>query len=69
MENKFRYSDSLAGNQTIAFDKLSELIKHIEDFGHTGEETSYGTILQNEEPIFEYISNSNMFRWKATDKA
>ena len=40
----FTYSDSVAGMQNEKFNMLSELIKYLEDFGHTGEESSLSLI-------------------------
>ena len=53
----FTYSDSVAGMQSVKFNKLSELIKYIEDFGHTGEESSSGIIYDNGDPILMYNSS------------
>lgn len=65
MENlKFTYSDSVAGMQTETFSNLSEIIKYLEDFGHEGEETSYGIIFQNDEPILEYVSTQEGLEWR-----
>ena len=61
---KFNYSDSVAGMQTETFSKLSEIIKYIEDFGHEGEETSYGVIFQNDEPVLEYESSQDGLIWR-----
>jgi hypothetical protein len=60
----FTYSDSVAGMQNEKFSKLSELIKHIEDFGHTGEEGSTGIIYDNDEPILMYNSSLDGLFWQ-----
>jgi hypothetical protein len=64
---KFTYSDSVAGMQNETFAKLSEIIKYIEDFGHEGDETSYGVIFQNDEPVLEYESNQDGLTWRKAD--
>ena len=51
----YTYSDSEAGMQNISFDKLSDLIAYIENFGSYGE--SCGIIFFNDNPILEYNSN------------
>lgn len=60
----FTYSDSVAGMQTEEFTKLSEIIKYIEDFGHTGEESSIGIIYDNDEPILMYNSSLEGLFWQ-----
>lgn len=60
----YNYYDSIAGHQTQTFDKLSECIKYIEDFGHEGDESSIGIIYANSEPIFEYRSSKDGLTWE-----
>ncbi len=50
----YTYSDSEAGMQTEKFNKLSELLTHIESFDYTKD--SNGVIFQDEKPIIEYCS-------------
>jgi hypothetical protein len=57
----YTYSDSEAGNQSVSFEKLSEMISYLENFSAVGE--SYGVIYQNEKPILEYHSNENGLSW------
>jgi len=59
----FNYSDSVAGMQNKKFNKLSELIKYLEDFRHTGEESSTGVIYDNDEPILMYTSSLDGLFW------
>lgn len=60
----FTYSDSVAGMQNEEFTKLSEIIKYIEDFGHTGEESSTGIIYDNDKPILMYNSSFYGLFWQ-----
>lgn len=60
----FTYSDSVAGMQVEKFDKLSEIIKYIEDFGHVGEESSTGVIYENDDPILMYNSSPDGLSWQ-----
>lgn len=61
----YNYTDSEAGKQTEKFNTLSEIIAHIENFGWNGD--SEGIILQNEEPILEYVSRENGLTWRKAD--
>jgi len=58
---KFTYSDSEAGTQKENFTELSDIVKHIEGFGWHGD--SKGVILQNDEPILEYVSREDGLIW------
>ena len=60
----YTYSDSVAGFQSERFNKLSEIVKYIEDFDHEGEETSVGIIYENENPILMYVSSPDSFNWQ-----
>ena len=60
----FTYSDSIAGMQVEKFEKLSEIIKYIEDFEHVGEESSTGIIYCNDEPILMYNSSPDSLSWQ-----
>ena len=59
---KYTYSDSVAGLQSEEFEKLSDIIKYLEDFGWYGD--SEGIIFQNNENILEYESRENGITWK-----
>ena len=54
---EYTYSDSQAGKQSVRFNKLSDLIKHIEDFGHAGEEESFGIVYEDDIEILAYRSH------------
>ena len=56
------YTDHVAGKQSASFYTLSEIVKHIENFGWNGD--SEGTVFQDQEPILEYVSRENEFYWK-----
>jgi hypothetical protein len=60
---KFTYSDSVAGMQSCTFNRLSEVISHIEDFGHNGD--SDGVVFQDGVPILMYISFMDGLTWNA----
>lgn len=60
----FTYLDSVAGMQNEKFNKLSELLKYIEDLGHIGEESSTGIIYDNDNPILMYRSSLNGLFWQ-----
>lgn len=62
----YTYYDSEAGQQSQTFDKLSAIIKHIEDFGYNGD--SSGTIFQDGEPIIEYDSSETGLTWSSVNK-
>jgi len=59
----YTYLDSIAGLQTKKFEKLSEIIKYIEDFGHHSEKESSGCVYFNETPIIMYTSSGNGVFW------
>lgn len=58
---KFTYSDSEAGTQKKSFFSLSEIVKHIEDFGWHGD--SEGSIMQDGELILGYTSRETGLTW------
>lgn len=57
----FFYFDSEAGLQGQRFSLLSELIKHIEDFGWHGD--SEGVIYANDTVILNYVSTKSGITW------
>lgn len=58
----YTYTDSEAGKQKDKFDSLSEIVKHIEEFGYHGD--SDGVVLQDSEPIIEYSSREHGLTWQ-----
>lgn len=55
--------------QVKKFEKLSEIIKYIEDFEHVGEESSMGIVYGNDEPILMYYSSLEDFSWQKYEQS
>ncbi len=67
MENLiYSYYDRESGHQTYVTKKLSELIKYIEEFPETGEETN-GIVYQGRRPILEYFYDETGLTWQDVD--
>lgn len=60
-EPKYTYADREAGNQDVSFDKLSELIAYIEEFGYHGD--SDGRVFFGNDEIFGYESREDGITW------
>lgn len=63
---KYTYTDSEAGLQSVSFEKLSELIAFIEDFGYYGD--SDGVVSFGEDEILAYESRQDGLTFKAVNR-
>jgi hypothetical protein len=61
-KKQYSYSDSQAGTQPIKSEKLSDIIKDIENFGYHGD--SQGIVYEDGHPILMYDSTEAGLSWR-----